>query len=386
MNDIPLNYTRAQEFLDGMGGLKSDKLGKKELEVLNIIQGKTRSVFSNLFAKKTESSYSNLKPLVEYIVRSVETQIKEPNFPLKEEIKKIHKAVEALGYLQAEEVGREKLQNVKDISLSMNILGAYSEKLESLVEHKELERKNKEIEAKQKKVTTLTKSAENEIPELVQDTKDMIPKEEMLEKLKNRMIADYPKPSDVNVPQFVRDMVGLMTFCIKDPYNAINDETQQPPLDLPKEKRIEKGISMIHEVCKNEKDRKWEIALQLIANQTSLNIIFAGPKGFFNMAHADSFKDPVDNKNLVLSLELSNSIPINLTIIRNPITNEIDHVDVEVKGFMDLTSVEESSQKLRGVLIPKVIEGKLNYTVKMDENNRPIILNFDAGITSQIKK
>jgi hypothetical protein len=178
-------------------------------------------------------------------------------------------------------------------------------------------------------------------------------------------------------------------FLINDDYLRIHDVNPKPSYELKGEERVEAGANALKELFQFENDENWEKALQLVANQTSLNSIFDSPILMFNISAAEAqWNDPISREDHVLKAAFPDNLPpIGLKIIRNPTSGEIEKVQVEVEGFLDIidfqTSGKEEEKKAPKMVAEKAIKGSLTYTVTLNEDARPIISALHSEFQGQ---
>jgi hypothetical protein len=195
---------------------------------------------------------------------------------------------------------------------------------------------------------------------------------------------DFPKDKDIKyIEIFQKDMERDLTFCRKDEGLNIDDQKKPQPLEPFKgTEKLKRGIELIEGLVKDEPDSSWFFALQLAINQTSLTSFFGRVMSAFNL-------EAVEKKNLRWTdlngesyaikacFSDNKSPPINITIERNKQTQQIEKVNVEVEGCLDIVSYKTSGSDDLHVLVPQAIHGKLNYSITLDDNRRPVISDLN---------
>lgn len=223
------------------------------------------------------------------------------------------------------------------------------------------------------------------IPEILKFIDESVSSKDRLELLQKRLVEDYPQ--DVNnslVVQFDKDMERGDTFLRTDAYHQVSDSSPLPSADIPKLEKTAAGLALLKELVKNEEDNRWLIPLQLVANQTTINNLFDGPIGVFNVeAAAKQWKDPETGQSFVLKADFAKDHPpIDLEIIRDPDTHQIREVKVRIIGALDIVAVDTSTNAIERVVEEGAIQGVLEYTLVLDDQNLPIVKDLKSNLVT----
>ncbi len=225
------------------------------------------------------------------------------------------------------------------------------------------------------------------LPQLLQELKSEVSDQDRLDLIQDRMIKDFPKEElqGKSVPQFANDLQRGIAFLRKDSYLQIDDHHPQPSYQLNGETRVKAGVQALQDLFQTEQDERWETALQLVANQTSLNNIFDAAIVKFNLDTGDvSWPDPTsEDKNFKLIAKFSQNLPpVHLEFIRNAETHAIEKVKVEVTGSLDIRREWQEQKGGEKIILANAVTGKLNYTVTLDRQNHPIISDLHSSLES----
>lgn len=290
-------------------------------------------------------------------LRQMDADFKAENVLLKD---RIHKPTqEALSRLEKVKKEYDKVQNA-------HVLGQEFGKLE-------------EIDRKKAQIKEGIQNQLKKIPAALSEVKQISDKERQ-KALQKRMISDYPADTPY-CAQFKNDINRGITFYRIDKFLKIKDKSAQPHPQHDPDAQFMKGVRLLHELTTNENEKDWEIAIQMVANQTSLNILFDSIIMNLNVnAFPDIWMDPENQEKFALKSAFSEHLPaITLEVVRNR-RGEIERVDVKIKGYIDILEYKLPSKK-QNVLFPQAIEGELSYSMKLGKDQHPIISDF----TSQIK-
>lgn len=208
------------------------------------------------------------------------------------------------------------------------------------------------------------------------------------------------------VTSFEMDAKRPLSFIRNDSELNVKDESPQPPpLDLTgtdgdsykeEAKKTERFINaalLIDALVKNEteEDQKtWNGALQSVVNQTVLNSLFFEVKALYNPT-AEKYGimewHDVEGKNHKVLPKFPGDLPpVNLEIIRDPDTKKIKEVQITVNGFLDMVEeIREENKKIgEEVIVPKAIEGKLKFTIALD-NGKAVVRDVHSSLTTSLK-
>lgn len=224
----------------------------------------------------------------------------------------------------------------------------------------EMERESMNIEQRIKRIPYI-------LEELTSSVKD----KDRVNSLKSGILKDIEstKESDYT-EQFYKDMNRGEAFIRKDKLLGIEDNTPMPSEEIKGKERIKEGKNLIQKMTEREKDKPWELILQSVVTQTSLNNIFDGAIMLFNI---EGGLWSVNRNDYSLKAVFSeHHPPIILNIIRNPETKEIEQVNVEVKGDLNIIRYMTNTNQNLDTVFPGAIKGELKYSITLDENKKPI--------------
>jgi hypothetical protein len=220
-------------------------------------------------------------------------------------------------------------------------------------------------------------------PETVLKAKNEIDENEIVQFLtrhiKTNMGESKERPSYI----FDKDISRGITFTRKDLTNKIADKNPIPFKDLESSLKVEMGMAALAELTQKSEDKCWEGILQASVTQTSLTALLNSLKGvFLQNISSQTWFDGNECQSLVLDFG-ENIPPIQLEIIRNEHTSEIQQVKVEVIAIGDIlkrTSGDEIGGK---VMISPAVVAKLNYSITLSEESKePIIQNLSIDLAS----
>ncbi|MFI0434765.1 MAG: hypothetical protein ACH350_03420 [Parachlamydiaceae bacterium] len=222
------------------------------------------------------------------------------------------------------------------------------------------------------------------IPTILKEIEEQLPIDEQQQHLQERLIKDYPTDKHVSyVRQFDVDMTRGITFRRHDAYKNIEDNEPQPSTDIVLEEKTKVGLSLLNELITTDEEKAWVIALQLLANQTTINHLFDVPILLFNLNAANhQWEDPISGSRMVLRAEFPHNLPtIDLKMIRDPITHTIEEINVEMKGSLDIiaNTTQHPSQEKKWIQ-KEAIRGQLSYSIKLNEQKHPIVNKFSAKL------
>lgn len=233
------------------------------------------------------------------------------------------------------------------------------------------------------------------------------------EGLEKSIESYYSQITDLgNITQFEKDMERSGTFLridlrldekgrIDKELSIIDTSPQPPYKPKPKEgevedfsgdeerKRIQSGADLIDKLI-IEGDEAWKHALQVATTQMNLCSIHGPITTLFKMDAAEHFGTWKDQENgmeynLVLDYTGGEHLPTRLEIQRDPETDKIKKVNVELRGSLDILSYwTDGLDEDRKIIDPEAITVTLKYELTLDEKNRPVISNLQTKIETKI--
>lgn len=227
----------------------------------------------------------------------------------------------------------------------------------------------------------------NRIPDILKEVSEKVTDDDRLNLLQKRMVDDFPKdPNLVYVDQFRKDIERDIAFLRKDIFLNIDDQDAQPSYQLKSEERVEAGANALRSLFLKESDKRWEKALQLVVNQTTLNNLFDPPISLFNFDSTEINQVIWEENGQEWALKADFSghkPPIKLEIMRNA-EAEIERVNVEAEGSLDIVRYalsgkqKGSAQKGNAIVKPCAMKAKLNYSITLEHENRPVISSLQS--------
>lgn len=230
------------------------------------------------------------------------------------------------------------------------------------------------------------------LPTIINNVKLNCPDDLVTEIVEGQM-SDYFKgyqkksESEKKLPleQFNVDIRRQNSFIRKDVQKKIQDTHAMPSLKLKGDERVASGVSLLKELIATPQDAPWEIALQLAANQTSLNGALFGFIAEFAGA-ASKVQWTEDDRNYSIKTVLRDGLPpILLEINRNKETNAIESVNVEVQGVLDIVKFDTGAVDTQFVIKPEAVKVNMKYTMTLGDDNRPLITNLKTVFESPKK-
>lgn len=136
------------------------------------------------------------------------------------------------------------------------------------------------------------------------------------------------------------------------------------------------GIGILTDsVADSAKKEKWKLALEAAACQTNGNA--SNNFAIINQSTI-AFTNTGAERGMCLQQNVEDSAT-EFKIVLNKEQNDIDHVDVTYRGFLNLVERSQSSRQ-GDVVIPNVIESTVSYTLRLSADNQPVITDFKRAV------
>lgn len=229
------------------------------------------------------------------------------------------------------------------------------------------------------------------IPEIVKQVKEMTDatRQEIIQEHFIKEVSAKPN-SGGNLFSFVGDFERSEAFERKDEKLNIDDKVPQPPyhknreskgltkeqlliqqteMDEERAARPVIGAALLDELLKYEEGSLiWKPILQTAVGQFNHYRVHGDFIGKFNI-------DSIEQNNIFdLKVQFTGGEhpPIKLEIIRDPQSNKISRINIEVEGSFDVVSSI--------IKIDEAVFGSLKYSIALDSNKKPVISDVISKI------
>lgn len=228
--------------------------------------------------------------------------------------------------------------------------------------------------AKESNFQVLVKAKLEELPSLVDRINKEFTDKRKQALLNKQIFADWEEDNALLSeekasfdPEFERDIKSGATFIRIDRSLNIEDKEPVPAKDLGREQRVEKGLLLLDELLVKPADLRWREILQLLVTHANLLTAFKAALSAFNISVTHI---QWEASGLCYSLKAVFSDdypPVIIEVKRHLERNNIERVDVKVKGSMDIVIVNLEGKESPKMVFPHVVSESLTYFVSFDE-------------------
>lgn len=195
--------------------------------------------------------------------------------------------------------------------------------------------------------------------------------------LLNNLNKDVKSFTDANVTQFNKDMLRDYEMLRTDKTMSITDLSPQPPPNIKGPERATQAAHLLDNLLKKPEDKRWRNVMQASISQTTVNTIFGtsvllDSKIFF--ANREARIDG-NNKDRLIDFQLSKVRPISIEILRDE-QGQISSFKIANISTLDIVSMVNNNEQGKILLEPDFMEGRLEFTVKLNEKNEISISEF----------
>lgn len=235
------------------------------------------------------------------------------------------------------------------------------------------------IESEKENIKREVQSKIDRVPEVISDLRKMVSDQNNLQMLQKQFIKDFQDVGSESL--FDKDMKRGIAFLRKDDFLKIDDEHPEPSYDLLDEERVKKGEALLKELLLKEDDPRWEKSIKLLATQTSLNILLGSIILVLNAnLFSEIWTDPENNKMFALTACFSDRLPpVNIEIIRHHQTQQIEKININVKGYLDIMKYFTEEMGKKEMIMPKAVVAELSYSIALGDHY-PIVDNLNSSI------
>lgn len=403
------NSLTPQQWLGYLKQLE-DSNGKESRFLVSLHNGKTYQVLSDAELKAAGSKVHQLSTLEIMTIsqriffqaeRQYGTHSPDMNvqtiFALNHQISKLGERLIAMREVNRNQIGNRAIRSIGWTFAALASVAGYGKDFETfmLESHQNFEKESVELRnilnsIQQSQIVKEVDKRLKLIPKTILEIQKDINEESLMEFISMHMMRNIEESRSMDqqcTPIFDKDMRRGVTFIRMDLQNKIADESPIPFKNLSSQLKVQMGTAALAELTEKPEDKRWESILQVAATQTSLTALFNSLKGIFiSNITSDVWQEGDNFKSLVLEFG-ENLPPINLEIIRNPYTSEIEKVKVEIVGIGDIVKkTQETFEEDKGeIIVPQAIISKMTYFITLSEFKQPMIKDLSVSITSHCK-